>query len=134
MDIIHNHWNTRREFAEIQDSLIDHMGLAFKADSEIESIVKPPMLLRGLFQSFSLIEDDDLQRHSMEFLAGATEYIAEIMMLQSLPPGDEHLEQKIQSTLKLMSYKKGQTHGADFVRLSIKFCCNNSLTYISCTN
>lgn len=109
-------YNLNQHFAVIEAECIDKLDKLFGQQTKGDEISRSFFVtqLRQLFDEADL--DDELRAQAASFLASIDSFLDLLLAVRNLPEGDEYQEDRIISTLKLMSFIRGIGRSEIFVR------------------
>ncbi|GAA5897476.1 guanine nucleotide exchange factor DCK1 [Sporobolomyces salmoneus] len=98
------HLNSPPQFAVIEKEVIDRFDRLFGVDAKGDELSRSGFVdqLRQLFESSEM--EDDLRKQVDNFLDSINSFLDLLLDVRSLPEGEEYQEDRIISTLKLMSF------------------------------
>ncbi|GAA5959558.1 hypothetical protein JCM3765_002370 [Sporobolomyces pararoseus] len=98
------HLNSPPQFTVIEKEVIDRFDRLFGVDSKGDELSRASFVdqLRQLFESSEM--EDDLRSQVASFLSSINSFLDLLLNVRSLPEGEEYQEDRIISTLKLMSF------------------------------
>ncbi|BGP50279.1 Deoxycytidine kinase 1 [Rhodotorula kratochvilovae] len=114
--MIVSEYDLNKHFAIIEAECVDKLDRLFGQQTKGDEISRAFFVaqLRQLFDEAHI--DDDLRAQAASFLASIDSFLDLLLAVRNLPEGEEYQEDRIISTLKLMSFIRGIGRSEIFVR------------------